>query len=362
MDITYNKLVIFQYVINGYIFNNFFPWVLLILILNKGRLRRPVIFVLVAHWFLKGTGIAIKNSTNPYSTKNWYILCISQAYYICGEIVGDWYPLLRTKAVTDNKKSLRKVYSTCIGFNFTKILLILRYFLFPVDLSSTNVDSQNDNSHFYGIIIYYCVYTVMFMASFIYDLAVILTLRKKVFNSRTVTIHKNSFLDKFKKMSDYRIFVTMAGSLMILPFLVSLLFIRKENCLAKDSDCKNQSLDYIISWFSYLIRDINYNMMYIDQILLKFYAKRCSQRFSMDSNVNFNENIGLDDNHNSKNEISIDVYRSQIYQKQENRDSSSTLVNPFINSPLYRDSSINRNADITLNNSYDSIDITQYKV
>ena len=404
MDITNNKLDIFQYIMNGYIFNKFFPWVLLILILNKGRLKRPVIFILVAHWFLKGTGIALKNSIyfNPKEegkyTKNWYILSISQAFYICGEIVGDWYPLLRTKAVTGKKEALKKVYSSCIGFNFTKVLLILRYFILPVDFRYSDVSNQSSQT--YSIIIYYCLYTIIFMASFVYDLTVILTLRKKVFNSKDVEMDKNDFLDRFKKMSEYRIFITMAGSLMILPFLVSLLFIRKENCLSENSTCINEPLDYIIGWFSYLIRDINYNMIYIDQILLKFYAERCNSRYSMESNSSFNTiNIGLNDNRRfSDNEISIDIYKTPSYKKEENRDSSTTLTYPSMYSPtttltnpsmysptttltnpsmysptttltypsmyspISHESSINRNADVTLNNSIDSIDITLYKI
>ncbi|OUM69221.1 hypothetical protein PIROE2DRAFT_2927 [Piromyces sp. E2] len=368
---AYNKLDILQYIINGYILNNFFQWVLLILILNKGRLKRPVIFILVAHWFLKGTGITIRNSiffipeeegkSWPYNTKNWYILSISQAFYICGEIVGDWYPLLRTKAVTSNKNGFRKVYSSCIVFNMTKIMLILRYFIFPFDQKSSENDNRKINSHLFGIIVYYCLYTVMYLTSFVYDFTVILTLRKKVFKRKNGTADKNSFLDKFKKISEYRIFITMAGSLIIIPFLVILFFIRKENCLTLNSVCENEPLNYVINSFSYLIRDINYNIMYIDQILLKFYAERCNPRYSMESKSNYSSNDSLD---GSRNEISIDEYNPQSIYIDEHHNSSITLISPspFINISIYHESSINRYADITLNNSLESIDITQYKL
>jgi len=376
MDKAYNHLDVFQYIINGFILNNYFPWMLLILILNKGRLKRPVIFILIAHWFLKGTGIAVKNSIyfNPQeegkywpnkNTKNRYILSISQTLYICGEIVGDWYPLLRTKAVTENRNALKKIYISCITFNLTKILLILRYYVpFPMNFNHTESNNQNVTNQRYinSILIYYCLYTVMIVASFVYDLTVILTLRKKVFignqdinksSDTTDTTEKSGFLDKFKRLSEYRIFITMAGSLIILSFLILLLVVRKEKCITENHECQHEPLDYIISSLSFLIRDINYNIMYIDQILLKFYAERCNPRFSMESDTTYRINISR--------HSTFDEFKKRMSKDENNRDSSTTLISPYINKSIHHELSINKSVDATLNNSYESIDITQYQ-
>ena len=70
----------YEIIFNEYIRNVFFPWVCIILLLNKKNWKRPVIIILIGHWFLRSTGDLLRdtmylrdgepNSVWPYSTKN----------------------------------------------------------------------------------------------------------------------------------------------------------------------------------------------------------------------------------------------------------------------------------------------------
>ncbi|OUM60677.1 hypothetical protein PIROE2DRAFT_13494 [Piromyces sp. E2] len=77
--------------------------------------KRPVIIMLIIHWVTRFIGDILReimllgkkepNTNWPHSNKNWLIgQALAHTFWLISEIIGDWYPLVRTKAVTNNKK------------------------------------------------------------------------------------------------------------------------------------------------------------------------------------------------------------------------------------------------------------------
>ncbi|OUM60672.1 hypothetical protein PIROE2DRAFT_13489 [Piromyces sp. E2] len=141
---------IVQEILMAYLKNLFFPWVLLILIINNKNRKRPVIMLLIVHWLLRSTGDSINKIMYFYdpvfvilkeNAKIWYIGCgIANIFWMAGEIVGDWYPLIRTRAIVNNKKKVRIVYVTCLLYNLTKLYNIIFYFIeIPRQLAEPNM-------------------------------------------------------------------------------------------------------------------------------------------------------------------------------------------------------------------------------
>ncbi|ORX42536.1 hypothetical protein BCR36DRAFT_463225 [Piromyces finnis] len=138
----------YQEIGNGFIRNAFFPWVfLLFFTLNRNNWKRTVNLVLIIHWILRSCGDIIfafiplrpyvEGHYWPFSTDNWYKSCaLGNVFWLSGEIIADWYPLLRTKAVTNNnKRKIKYVYITCISYNIIKIINIYCYYVgYPIDL------------------------------------------------------------------------------------------------------------------------------------------------------------------------------------------------------------------------------------
>jgi len=384
-DKPYNILLIFQYIIKDYI-NGFFPLILIILLINRKKWKRPVVFILIAHWFLKSTGNALRdtlylttptdelNRNWPYFSKSWLMITLSQTLYIGGEIVGDWYPLIRTKAVIMNKEDLRKVYFTGILFNLSKIVMIMRYYavylLDPVDMDNEQVKRFN---YKYTIIWYYAFYLFMILCSLGYDLSIMRVMKKKIFDSykrNSASTGNNNgsksfFMERFKIMSKIRTVISMTGPVLFLPIVLVYLKFRQGECLNVDDTCSDIPIDGIVYGLSYFVRDISYNLMYIDQILLRFYAERNNPKYRL-STVFSSMHNGFNDNKNG-NSFTVNSfqylnrYSALSYPTKEkmaaaseeepidlktlgnnknNRTSTTTLVSPFITPSAYRYSAL----------------------
>jgi hypothetical protein len=139
----------------------FFYWTLLIFILHKFNFKKPVMKIILAHFILRTAGDVLDKigdllpryyANTPAFDSNgleismdciydssakerhplkWFITRqLAILFWFTGEIAGDWYPLLRTRAVARDQKSIWLVYFTCGVFNLSKIAIIILHFTF----------------------------------------------------------------------------------------------------------------------------------------------------------------------------------------------------------------------------------------
>eukprot|EP00833_Pecoramyces_ruminatium_P011732 jgi/Orpsp1_1/1185764/evm.model.c7180000095126.1 len=310
-------------IINPYIQSYFFPWVCLILLLNRKNWKRKVIFILVGHWFLRSTGTVFINIMDvrkkepnmnwPYSKSNWLISnSIASLFWLTGEILGDLYPLLRIKAVTNNHRKIRIVYVTCILYNITKVIGIIHQFS-PIDLRilDENRNKVKDIENFR--IKWWEIVFFMQLASCLYDLSVIYSLKNCLFNKlkeyknnnmNNNTHSGNSFMNKFKQISEFRIILSMVITLLFIPILFIFVVILNQNY--NMNDIKYINLNSSIEQFRQVVLSFNFTFMYIDQILLRCFVEKNQQ--SSDSNKNSNkQNWNMNDDQNLNISINSNI-------------------------------------------------------
>lgn len=83
--------------------NIFFPWVIIILIINRNKWKRSIIYILLFHYILRSLGDVLRafsdaypvtknrNANWPHSRIRFNIGCIiAYVSWISGEIIGDW--------------------------------------------------------------------------------------------------------------------------------------------------------------------------------------------------------------------------------------------------------------------------------
>jgi hypothetical protein len=282
-----SKFDIYQSLFLPFIESSFFPWLFVVLLLNKRKWNKPVTLILVGHWLLRAIGDILRNYIQlreselntlwPGSTTNWYIgEAAAHVFWLGGEILGDWYPLLRTKAVTNNNRKVRIIFFTCILYNITKILGMLTYFIdFPMNLKI----HENGGFHLakFNLLWWSCI-GLMQITSFIYDLSVILALKSCLFNKlNEYRTRGNTFLDKFKQISELRIFCSMIISILFFPFLIAFIIsLMKQYQFQKNQEVgggNRKNSPYIedegIEHIRQLVLGFNFTLMYIDQILLR---------------------------------------------------------------------------------------------
>jgi len=290
---NYNSILIdqLQYYILSYIYNPFFPWVVLVLFLNRNNLKRPVIFIVICFWFMVSIGDLfgksveqIKNDSYrywPFSLKNWYIGCAcSYTFRLIGEIIGDWYPLLRTKAIS-NKKNISIVYVTCILFNLSKVYGISNYYFYApksLDKEITGNGIAVEDKYFYRKFYITWLHSlfVMLVTSILYDISIIYYLRTNLFNKikKHQDENKNSFIEKFKQISEYRIIFSLIASFIFLPILLYFIITNIKNINGSNDNVRNKEIENMRD----IVVNINYFFMYIDQILLRFYTNKNYQQ------------------------------------------------------------------------------------
>ncbi|ORX47646.1 hypothetical protein BCR36DRAFT_584746, partial [Piromyces finnis] len=225
----------------------------------------------------------------PYSMKNWYISqALAHVVWLSGEIVGDWYPLLRTLAVTKNDMKNKIVYTTCIFYNIAKIYGMSTYFTSSVDLRANIHGTPNHGLGKFNLYWWISIF-IMQMTSCLYDISVIYALKTGLFNKLKEYGHftKQTFMDKFKSISELRIICSMTISLLFLPFLIYFIvhLIQRYHANTMNGQLV---IDGQIEQFRQTVLSFNYTMMYIDQILLKTFSDKKNQTSSVNANGNTN--------------------------------------------------------------------------
>eukprot|EP00833_Pecoramyces_ruminatium_P018051 jgi/Orpsp1_1/1192083/evm.model.d7180000090482.1 len=282
-DITNLKIDTLQLIFESFIRNAYFPWVCLILLFNINKWKRPAMLVLIGHWLLKSTGDLLRNTmelrekdpnlTWPGSYKNFYIsIGLANVFQLAGELIGDWYPLMRVKAIDNNKGGkLKLVYVTCALYNLTKVFGMYCHFIaYPIDLRKVDdegkpvIDFARIKINWWGMI------ALMQIFSFIYDCSVIFAMKSclssklKLYKSNS----KNTFLNKFKQISEYRIFASMILSLCFLPIIISYVIILM--FIYTKTENINELVENVpIDQLRKAVFSFNFTLMYVDQILLR---------------------------------------------------------------------------------------------
>ncbi|KAG4104470.1 hypothetical protein H8356DRAFT_1369857 [Neocallimastix lanati (nom. inval.)] len=269
---------------NSFFTNQYFVWVCLLLLVNKGNWKRPVIIVLILHWLFRSMGDFITNHRDllprkfnqwPYSNEGWTIpFGVAGIFWYSSEIIGDWYPLLRTKAIVSNSKKIVMIYVICIFYNLVKVAQFFNNITF-IPFKEVNGE-PSDISYFqdfgthairqWGIVI------LQLIVSFIYDLAVIRTFKTQIFNKiKNDMLKKNTFITNFKFISEYRIKFSMMATIVSFPFIFGFSFLCVSQMInRRKGEIPMESAEIIRQ----CVLNINYTLMYIDQILLRFFVDR----------------------------------------------------------------------------------------
>ncbi|KAG4102040.1 hypothetical protein H8356DRAFT_258768 [Neocallimastix lanati (nom. inval.)] len=293
-DITnyqFKKIDSYQNIFNVYLKSSFFPWVCLILILNEGSWHKPINLLLIVHWILRATGDLFRNLMQlnpidfgcywPYSSKNWLISNgIAHIFWLSGEMVGDWYLFLRSKAIIQNKTRLKMIFCTCILFNLTKVFGMYCYFIHtPMNLRiRDDEDKLIPDLNTYNIAWWSTVFFIEITCC-LYELTVIYALKKEVLNriEKTMNYKYNPFIEKFRQISEFRILTSVIISIIFLPFVAFFIGILIKEYL---SDLKE--IDYVlqdgpVEQLRQVVLSFNYSFIYIDQVLLRRLIRRKSR-------------------------------------------------------------------------------------
>jgi len=265
---------------------NFFYFTLLIFILHKFNFKKPVMKIVLYHYILRCAGNIIDKLGDLMP--RYYANTMTDDGYTCkidssitemhplkfvitrqaatilwyvGEIIADWYPLLRTKAVARGEKYLIYGYISCGIFNLSKVILIIFHFtLKPNELyQNDGTYNQKRVSEFYNI--YWVIQLIIIYSSFLYDFTIFFVLKKKL--SQMVQM-EFGFLKKFRNISEFRIIVAVVVSLLSLPIVTVTIIIKYYYIISKDYD----KLDFNFDEIRKLIANVQYYMIFIDQILL----------------------------------------------------------------------------------------------
>ncbi|OUM56124.1 hypothetical protein PIROE2DRAFT_19416 [Piromyces sp. E2] len=186
---------------------------------------------------------------------------INSFFWHAGEIIGDWYPVLRTKAVAKEGDLMKYVYISCIVYNITKFSVpISQLFVSPSKLylndGRYNADFVNEYYNYYWFI-----QALVIVTSLIYDGVVYVVLKKELFNKVTT---EYGFIKKFRLISEYRICVSLVIGLIGLPIAL-LSSIAK---IVTFHDLQLRAINFSIEDFRIVVINVQYMIIFIDQILL----------------------------------------------------------------------------------------------
>jgi len=325
---------------------------LIVFIIHKLNYKKPVMKIILFHFLIRSIGnilyklssvmthyytnIEIKegNKVVGYGCNyevsliemhplRWLITKqLVTLFWSIGEIIADWYPLIRTKEIVDGDKSLWIIYTTCILYNLSKIGLVFHFFTInSKDLYNDQGVFQMNKLKYYNnrcwiihlIIIYTCV---------IYNISVFLVLKK-----RLKLMNKMGSLNKFLSISEYRICFFLLVCIILYPIVSVTIILRLYYSIKYD-----RSLDFTFENIRTLLVDSQYYMMFIDQILLVLSKESYNVDLShfLCNVSDINEDNGKD-NDKTLNNSSM---KSKLSSSTKSKSISSELrLNDLLNSP-----------------------------
>ncbi|ORX75952.1 hypothetical protein BCR32DRAFT_271585 [Anaeromyces robustus] len=322
----------------------FFYWTIVIFILHKFNFKKPVVKIILAHFLLRASGDTLDKLGGLWSTYhvnsltrdetgkiieygckssgnihpfNWFLTRqIGTICWYVGEMFGDWYPLLRTKAVIRNQRKIIIVYVACGIFNLSKLALIILHFTFsPTELYDKNGEyAINKANMFYFT--YWMIQLSIIYASFFYDFSVFYVLKKNIFNEIQM---ETGFVKNFKTISEYRILVSAIISVVFLP-IVSITIILKYYYYFKYN---YSNLNFSFDDIRQSIANVQYYMIFIDQILLLRSHGGSSISSSSQQSTNNNSKIKYN---KSSNNLSLSGNNSNNNFKYQNLNNNSSYM------------------------------------
>jgi len=366
----------------SFIGNQYFVWTCIVLILNYKKWKRPVIIILVLHWLFRSIGDVFLNHQEfiprkyvdnwPFSNQNWfYCFGVASIFWYISEIFGDWYPLLRTTAIIRNRKKIIIVYFICGAYNILKLVQMYFYLTYiPFrDLPVPKTDSEKDefNKMYQADLGKFKSLTwgnvaVQFVISFFYDLCIIMALRKNLFNklrdkAGSLKENENKFLMRFKFISEYRIIISLSATIIVFPLIVGFaLFMIKQYTTGGDVVADNPA-DAVRQ----CVLSINYTLMYVDQILLRFFVDENTEARKSEAKTSYGSSGYGSTSYNSNSNYSYNKYNSS-----KNYESQMTISNPItVSSTLdtynsYGNKSLNETLykEFTIDNSYSNSNLS----
>jgi len=202
-------------------------------------------------------------------------------FWNTGEIIADWYPLLRTKALVKNNKRMKPIYITCIFYNIIKIFLISSNFLF-IPSSFLKVNNKPNKEALKYKVIWWSIVLVIQINSLFYDVFVIIALKNTLFDKLESFKHKsNNFLEKFKYISELRIFISILISIIVFPCAFFHLYNHIRNYLYTNEN--SNDINDAVEHFRIIGLRFTYTFMYIDQLLLRYYIRTIKPNYFSDS-------------------------------------------------------------------------------
>lgn len=255
----------------------FFYWTILLLVLHKFNFKKPVLKIILAHYILRiigdifdSFGLYIKsydyygvnkdtgliecvisqvNDAQGHPLRWLLTRQIAGLFWYSGEIAGDWYPLLRTRAVAREQKSIWYVYITCFFFNVSKVVMALFHFT----INGKDVVDKDKQESFYAV--YWVLYLIILICSMLYDFSVFWVLRRHIFSKSNSNF---GFLKKFRSISEFRILISTFIGIIGIPIIGCSAILK----------IKLKGYDTSLEDLRILIVNISYYMMFIDQIML----------------------------------------------------------------------------------------------
>ncbi|KAL6609074.1 hypothetical protein U3516DRAFT_596115, partial [Neocallimastix sp. 'constans'] len=263
----------------------FFYWTILVFILYKFNFKRRIMKIILIHLILRSLGDILDkfgdlfpryysykedgtcdmgNAMTEMHPFKWVLTRqIGSVFWYTGEIVADWYPLLRTREIVKNPQSIWFVYVTCIIFNLSKVvLIILHFFLRPSDLYGEDGVFRLEHVHMFYFI-YWIIQLFIIYASVFYDISVYTVLKKYTFQIINSQI---SFVKKFKTFSEYRINVSLLIGIFFLPLFSISVGMKFYYYFSKNY----HSLEFSFEELRRSVANLQYFIIYIDQILLSY--------------------------------------------------------------------------------------------
>jgi len=274
-------------------------------------------------------GITYKCQYNASSSEmnplKWFLTRqIGTILWYTGEMAADWYPLLRTKAVAKDR-SLWYVYASCGLFNFAKLSLIIYHFLLRPDrlYDENGVYRGELVGNFYNY--YWIIQMSIICTSLIYDITVFIVLKKRLNEMGNIEF---GFIKKFRSISEFRIIISLVVGILFLPIL-TLTFVLKYYYRKKYN---YYNLDFTFEEVRKMIANVQYYMIFIDQILLL----RIRDESSVNASNKSSNNVSSSNNYFSKPTVnkSPSSYSSTLYYEKLsnlnlNAEDSTTNLNEF---------------------------------
>ncbi|KAG4096989.1 hypothetical protein H8356DRAFT_1309084 [Neocallimastix lanati (nom. inval.)] len=273
--------------------NIFFPWIVIILIINRNNWKKTIIYILLFHYIFRTTGDLLRSLSNaipvtenrksiwPYSVTRFNVGCImAYFFWATGEIIGDWYPTVRACKIVHSKKKKILLKSSCIIYNFSKMSSFLVYIYYGRKIQFKNKTMVQDSKIFDELLKHWWITVIVhFIFSLINDACVIYALKTEVFNKlKTLKGRSYGFVENFKQISELRIILSMIVSICFIFFTIPILMVKFKECGEKDKKVTNVFDQFEINTIRDTVVSFNHIMMYIDQVLLKYISTNPSKK------------------------------------------------------------------------------------